>query len=487
MKRPMPSIRGKLIALTLLAILAPITCVLVIVGTNEIRDIRSDMVTSSVIISSVVAEYSAAALAFESRPAAEEALQVLAANPRFLDATIYDRGGRRFATFRRQDLEPEEPPPALVDTAPRSRIEGDRITIVYPIAQGGERFGTLVLHGAIGPVTSRVRAYLWGLWWLTLGVFGASLTLAWALERMVSRRLLRLADVARQITKRADYSVRASDRGRDEIGLLAAAFNNMLAEVDHRQAEAREAIRMRDEFLSVASHELKTPLTSLKLRVQGLIEQSPTVPDPVEAARMTKSFELAERQVRRLEKLINNLLDVSRIAIGRFPLQREEVDLVGVVHNVIGQFSAELARLGVDIALDLPAHALGRWDPMRLEQVVVNLISNALKYGAGQPVEIVVRSDGANALLVVRDRGIGISPADQARIFERFERAVSLNYGGLGLGLHITREIVLAHGGTIRVESLPGEGAAFIVELPRGTEAREEAGAAWVQPTPPQP
>jgi len=484
-RRPHPSIRGKLIALTLLAILAPISCVLFIVGSNEIRDIRSDMVTSSVLITSVVAEYAAAALAFDSRPAAEEALQVLAANPRFLDATIYDRAGRRFAAFRRPGRTGPDPPAVLADAEPRSTLEGGRITVVYPIAQGGERFGTMVLHGAMAPVTSRVHAYVWGLWWLTLGIIAASLTLAWALERMVSRRLLRLADVARQIARGADYSVRASDRGHDEIGLLAEAFNNMLAEIDHRQTEAREAIRMRDEFLSVASHELKTPLTSLKLRVQGLIEHSPTVEDPTEAARMDKSFELAERQVRRLEKLVNNLLDVSRIAIGRFPLQREEVDLVGLVHNVIGQFSAEIARLDVEVGLDLPEHALGLWDPMRLEQVVVNLLSNALKYGAGSPVEIVVRIDGGNALLIVRDRGIGISPADQARIFERFERAVSLNYGGLGLGLHITREIVLAHGGTIRVESVPGEGAAFIVELPRGIEASEQMGEAWTQQ--PQP
>ena len=119
---------------------------------------------------------------------------------------------------------------------------------------------------------------------------------------------------------------------------------------------------------------------------------------------------------------------------------------------------------------------------MRLEQVVVNLLSNAIKYGAGQPIVVRIELEGGNARLIVRDRGIGIAVADQARIFERFERAVSLDYGGLGLGLHITREIVRAHGGTIRVESELGEGAAFIVELPRGEQPPTEVGAAWTQP-----
>ena len=482
MTRPRFSIRGKLIALTLLTILAPISCVLYLVGNNEIRDIRADMVTSSVLITSVVAEYGAAALAFDSRPAAEQALQVLTENERFLDASIYDRKGQLFASFRGRAPNAPAPPSALADSGPRSTLEGSRITVVYPIAQGGERFGTLVLHSAIAPVTSRVHAYLWGLCWLTLGIIASSLMLAWALERMVTRRLYSLADVARQIAKSGDYSVRAVDRRNDEIGFLAEAFNGMLAEIEHRQTVAREAVRQRDEFLSVASHELKTPLTSLKLRVQSLIEHAPPVSDPAEAARLQKSVELAERQVRRLEKLVNNLLDVSRIAIGRFPLQREEVDLVPLVHNVAGQFSAEVARSGSELTLTLPAKAFGLWDPMRLEQVVVNLLSNAIKYGAGKPIVVTVECAGADARLVVRDRGIGIGAADQARIFERFERAVSLDYGGLGLGLHITREIVRAHGGTIRVESAPGQGAAFIVELPRAYAINADMGAAWTQP-----
>jgi signal transduction histidine kinase len=242
----------------------------------------------------------------------------------------------------------------------------------------------------------------------------------------------------------------------------------MLGEVQRRQEEAEKAVRVRDEFMSVASHELKTPLTSLKLQVQALLEMPPDLPDGEEGARLKASFALTERQVRRMERLIGNLLDVSRIAVGRFHLQLEEVDLVAVVRDVTAQFSAEIARAKIQLAFKLPEQAPGRWDPLRLEQVVVNLLSNALKYGDGKPIEIAVEVQDGLARLRVSDQGIGIAPENQARIFERFERAVSLNYGGLGLGLYITKQIVVAHGGSIRVESALGNGSIFAIELPRG-------------------
>jgi signal transduction histidine kinase len=474
------SIRGKLIALTLAGILIPVLAVLAIVAEKEIRDIRADMVASSALMGAMGAEYGGAALAFEARGSAEQALQALGRHEAFLDAALYDDQGGLFAAYARPGAPGAHPPsPRLQHAAPMSRVEPERITIVRQVDHGGARFGTLVLHTAIAPLTSRVHAYLWGLLWLTIGVVAASLILAVALERMVSRRLLKLADVARKIAQKEDYAVRAADEGGDEIGELADAFNRMLAEIGRRQDQARQAVRVRDEFLSVASHELKTPLTSLKLQVQGLIEMPPAVPDPTEAKRVAASFALTERQVRRLERLINNLLDVSRIAVGRFILQVEEVDLSAMVRDVAGQFSAEIARSGNALRLTLPTQALGCWDPLRLEQVVVNLLSNAIKYGDGKPIEVTVQTDDELARLIVRDHGIGVASADQERIFERFERAVSVNYGGLGLGLYITRQIVLAHGGTIRVDSGLGQGSTFVVEIPRGgPPAAQARGAA---------
>ncbi|WP_437752521.1 AAA family ATPase [Sorangium sp. So ce1389] len=233
-------------------------------------------------------------------------------------------------------------------------------------------------------------------------------------------------------------------------------------------AEAQEAIARRDEFLLVASHELKTPLTSLKMQAHLIERQLPryqraeVAPERIEAA-----FQVLNRQIARLGHLINELLDVTRLSAGRLTLVRAQVDLAALAREVVERMGQQLANARCSVQLDLDEAVIGRWDPSRVEQVLINLLSNAMKYGAGGPIHVVAREQGDRALLAVRDHGIGIAASDQARIFERFERAVSVrNFGGLGLGLYIVRWIVASHGGTIRVESQPGAGATFIVQLP---------------------
>ncbi|WP_438004033.1 AAA family ATPase [Sorangium sp. So ce321] len=233
-------------------------------------------------------------------------------------------------------------------------------------------------------------------------------------------------------------------------------------------AEAQEAIARRDEFLLVASHELKTPLTSLKMQaylVERLLpryQRAEVAPERIDAA-----FQVLNRQIARLGHLINELLDVTRLNAGRLTLVRAPVDLAALAREVVERMSQQLADARCSVQLDLDGPVVGHWDSSRLEQVLMNLLSNAMKYGAGGPIHVVARGQPDRALLVVRDHGIGIAASDQARIFERFERAVSVrNFGGLGLGLYIVRWIVASHGGAIRVESEPGAGATFIVELP---------------------
>ncbi|WP_437752522.1 AAA family ATPase [Sorangium sp. So ce1389] len=233
-------------------------------------------------------------------------------------------------------------------------------------------------------------------------------------------------------------------------------------------AEAQEAIARRDEFLLIASHELKTPLTSLKMQaylVERLLpryQRAEVAPERIEAA-----FQVLNRQIARLGHLINELLDVTRLSAGRLTLVRAQVDLAALAREVVERMGQQLANARCSVQLDLDEAVIGDWDTSRLEQVLMNLLSNAMKYGAGGPIHVVARGQGDRALLAVRDHGIGIAASDQARIFERFERAVSVrNFGGLGLGLYIVRWIVASHGGTIRVESQPGAGATFIVQLP---------------------
>ncbi|ABS26344.1 ATP-binding protein [Anaeromyxobacter sp. Fw109-5] len=223
-----------------------------------------------------------------------------------------------------------------------------------------------------------------------------------------------------------------------------------------------EAVRTRDAFLSMASHELKTPITSLQLQVGSLLRAREGVPAPV-----AKAADATRRQVVRLTSLVNTLLDVSRLNEGRLQLEIEPVDLSALVSEVASRFVAETERSESRIRVDAAEAVCGRWDRLRLEQVLTNLLSNALKYGEGKPVSVRVQSDGATARLAVVDHGIGIAPSEQRRIFERFERGpATRGYGGFGLGLWITREIVSALGGTIHVESAPGAGSTFRVELP---------------------
>jgi PAS domain S-box-containing protein len=232
--------------------------------------------------------------------------------------------------------------------------------------------------------------------------------------------------------------------------------------------EAVDAIRARDEFLSVASHELRTPLSALQLSVQVLLGASAQGPDVLSPALLKAKLELAARQIERLTKLIAELLDVSRITAGRLRLELEDTDLSAVVRDVAGRLGDEAARAHSQLVVSTAAPVAGRWDRMRVEQVITNLLSNAFKFGGGEPVEITVEDGPGVGRLVVVDHGIGIAAEDVERIFDRYEQATSSRvFGGLGLGLYIARQIVEAHGGTIRAESQPGAGSTFIVELPK--------------------
>ncbi|HEX5745840.1 MAG TPA: ATP-binding protein [Archangium sp.] len=241
--------------------------------------------------------------------------------------------------------------------------------------------------------------------------------------------------------------------------------------------EAQLAVQLRDEFLSVASHELKTPLTPLHLKLTALSRDLPRCGSgDAHSEALQRHVMVAQRQVHKMSTLINALLDVSRLSRGKLKLEPENTDLGDVLSEVTAWFSSEAARVGSELHVEAEAHVTGWWDRLRLEQVVSNLISNAIRYGAGQPIHARVEAEGDRVRLVVRDEGIGISPEAQERIFGKFERAVSERHsGGLGLGLYITRSIVEAMGGTIRVDSRPSEGSTFTVELPRGADGSRGA------------
>jgi len=234
---------------------------------------------------------------------------------------------------------------------------------------------------------------------------------------------------------------------------------------------AEAAVATRDEFLSVASHELKTPLTPLSIKLQVLQRELSAQAPRGLSERALKHVETAQNQVKKLMRLVDDLLDVSRIRAGRLEVHPQWVDVAALVREVVERFSPHASRVKCGLELEAPSSLMGSVDPMRFEQVLDNLLSNALKYGAGKPVRLRLEAQGRTLRLTVRDEGIGISPEALGRIFHRFERAVSeQHYGGLGLGLYISRMIVEASGGTVVAASVLGQGATFTVELPLGED-----------------
>jgi signal transduction histidine kinase len=276
-----------------------------------------------------------------------------------------------------------------------------------------------------------------------------------------------------ELLSRRIFPAQGLAEAAQDVGIQIGAFvernrsRRAVAAAERRRArDLEEQVQARDQFLSIASHELKTPLTSLQLQLQSLARGA--AGDPGRDERTAAKLAIALRSAERLGDLVNRLLDVSRIVTGDLDLVREELDLADVARQVAERFRAPLAESGSTLTLRT-APARGRWDHGRLSSIADSLLSNAVKYGEGRPIELGVEEAGDEARLWVRDRGIGIAPDDQARVFGRFERAVSQrHYGGFGLGLWVARLFAEAHGGRLRVESSLGQGSTFTLELPRG-------------------
>ncbi|WP_437952058.1 ATP-binding protein [Sorangium sp. So ce296] len=245
----------------------------------------------------------------------------------------------------------------------------------------------------------------------------------------------------------------------------------------------REAVQIREDFVAVASHELRTPLSALVLQIQGLTRAIGRADGGLPAEQSLAKLAQAEAQIERLTRLIDTLLDVTRINSGQLELSLEDVDLCDVAREVAGRLESELERAGCSLDLDVPESAIGRWDRLRIDQVITNLLTNAIKYGRGKPIQMRISVDGKSAVLQVMDQGIGIAQEYIARIFGRFERAApTSSYGGLGVGLYIVDQILRAHGGSIQVESAPGMGARFQVALPLPPRAAGSPGPLGERP-----
>lgn len=262
-------------------------------------------------------------------------------------------------------------------------------------------------------------------------------------------------------SKAMKQQVEALERSRCEQEAL-------LKRLQSTQLELEQAVRMRDDFMSIVAHEVRTPLNGLILETQ--LRKMHLARDNAAAFTLDKMHAMVdrdERQIKSLIRLIEDMLDVSRIRTGKLSIRPTRFDLSERVRDVLQNFAAQIEAAESSVTLVAEQPVIGNWDEFRIEQVISNLLTNALRYGAKSPITVKVYSESGEARVEVRDFGIGISEENQHRIFQQFERVTAKHaVAGLGLGLFISEQIVTAHGGTITVESRIGEGALFRVCLP---------------------
>jgi signal transduction histidine kinase len=428
----------------------------------------------------ILARASAPALSFNDRKAATNDLSLIRVRPNVLSAALYTNDGERFATYVKAGEKAPQFPSA--PGADGYRIEGNELDMFHRVVEAGEPLGTVYIRARYLP-WDRVLDYL-----AILGlVMVASLALAGALsgwlQAGVTAPILEVARVAREVMQRRDYSLRAKKSSDDEIGQLVDAFNGMLAEAGRRAEALREADRRKDEFLATLAHELRNPLAPLRNALEIL--RSARV-DP-EMSR--KALEMMERQLNQMVRLVDDLLDVSRITTGKLAVRKAVVDLRDAIHDSVETVRPFIEARRHALDLELPEGRIAvNGDQTRLAQVFANLLHNAAKYTEpGGRITLSVAVEAGNAVVRVRDTGIGLDQGAIGAIFDMFvqvDRSLTRAQAGLGVGLTLARRLVALHDGTITAFSAgAGKGSEFVVRLPLAEAPRQSEAPARPAPT----
>ena len=483
-----PTVRGQMtrasMVTTLVALLLSAGALLV----YEFLSFREAWVADLRTQADLIARSSEAAIVFNDPKAARENLAVLKLRPRVRAAAIFQANGRPFASFAADQAAAV---PTRADArllAQGNRFAGSTLEISYPIERDGEFVGSVYM-AAEHDVWARAATYAAILVAVTLGSLGFAFVVFGRLQGVITVPLARMTSVAQEVMEKRDWSLRAPDSSNRDISVLVRSFNGMLAEVEsstgeleremvvRRQAEAelRLVDRKKDEFLATLAHELRNPLAPMTNAV-ALVRRPGADDDTRERA-----IGILDRQLRHMVRLIDDLLDVSRIATGKLSLHMENIDLVAILRAALelAEPVASARRLHVASRLpEAPCPLVG--DAARLLQVFSNLLNNACRYTPpGGRIEVEARTVDGSVEVLVRDTGVGVDPAMQQRIFELFEQAdKSLERGnsGLGIGLTLARQLVQLHGGEIGVVSEGiGRGSTFVVRLPRSAGGADRA------------
>jgi len=501
------SVRGRMMRIvvitTAIALLAAGTGMLA----HDLSVYRDSWVADLDTQSSILATSTSSALISGDRAIANRNVNAMSWRPTVLMAALYSADGRLFASFMRPG---ESTPPMQLQAMVRSsRVSGGNVELTVPIIQEGRHLGTILLraHHDIG---ARAMAYLGIFGLVTLMSMFVALLLSTRLQKVITEPLDSMADVARRVTTRRDYSLRAHSTTDDEIGIVVEAFNSMLDEVQTRaraleqsntalttevqirqaaeaalaranarlestMAALREADRKKDEFLATLAHELRNPLAPVMHAVK--LMESPSADEH----QRQWGREVIARQVQRMALLLDDLLDVSRITRGRLELRKDYVDLLTLVSSAVETARPLIDAKNHSLILNLPPEPLElEVDPLRLSQALSNLLTNAAKYTDAQGhITLTAFQDAQGLAIRVTDDGIGIEPSVIKGLFEMFSQidsAIDRAEGGLGIGLALVRGLVALHGGTVQATSAGlGKGSEFTIRLPRSVVVEPEA------------
>jgi signal transduction histidine kinase/ActR/RegA family two-component response regulator len=454
-----------------------IVAVCTVLALLDYYNLRRETVAALTSHSMIVAMNSGAPLAFEDPLSASEVLQAFDLRPAVLEATLFDVHGEAFASYPTQAADTRR----LSLQPPGERDLGRWYVLSVPIEDREQALGRLQVVYDLG----HTRARLWRNLLLSALVTAVAVLLVYLFSRQIKDVLMRpiatLSRTAQQVSATADYGLRAEKVSDDELGSFTDTFNEMLTQIQQQdrdlqaaRADAEAASRLKDEFLATLSHELRTPLTPILGWAQILHRIAGDNP------RLQQAADVIERSARSQAQIVDDLLDMSRIISGKLRLELQPLLLAQVVDAALETVRPAAEAKGVGLLRDYEDGIDGvRGDPHRLQQVIWNLVSNAIKFTErGGRVEVRMRRGDRHVEIAVRDSGQGISPEFLPHVFERFRQADSSTtrvHGGLGLGLAIARQLVELHGGSLRANSAGlGHGATFTVLLPMGTAV--EAG-----------
>ena len=415
----------------------------------------------------IVADNTNAAVSFNDTVAAADTLNSLRAEPSVVAACIYTPDG----LFIERVVEKADPcPEQLTQDMNRNGF----VLVSAPIQLNGKDIGTVQLRATLDPAYAHLRIDILTIGAILIVAALFAFLLSYRLHTFVSQPILSLANTAHEVSRHKDYSIRASKQNDDELGALVDAFNEMLSQIEKRENDLQErttqliqASRMKDEFLATLSHELRTPLNSI-LGWAVLVREGKLAREREQTA-----LEAIERNARMQARLIEDLLDVSRIISGKFTVDPSVVGLNQIIESAIDVIRPAALAKHIRIEFTRPSEPVRvNGDAARLQQVVWNLLSNAVKFTSDRGsvvVNLVITEQHAN--ISVADNGAGIAPEFLPYVFDRFRQAdgsSTRKHGGLGLGLAIVRHIIEMHGGSVSVESRgKGQGTTFIIKLPR--------------------